>query len=124
MRIRHIAAAGAALMLIVGLAGCAADAGGSDSESVVGTWGSTDQGQPHLVFADDGTLSGSDGCNRLMGPWTQDGNKVEFGAIASTMMACEGVDTWLNQASEATIEGSTLRIVDSSGAEIGALDRE
>jgi heat shock protein HslJ/uncharacterized lipoprotein NlpE involved in copper resistance len=42
---------------------------------------------PHLVFA-DGHVSGSTGCNRIAGTYTVNGNKLQFGRLASTKMAC------------------------------------
>lgn len=92
--------------------------------SVSGTWGKPDvRGEPSLVLEDDGSLSGSDGCNRLFGDYTVDGDRVEFGVIGSTMMFCEGVDTWLSAASTARVDGDRLVVSDESGAEIGTLDR-
>lgn len=46
----------------------------------------------YLQF-EDGKLSGSDGCNQLTGPATVRGDTITFGEIASTKMACPGVDT-------------------------------
>ena len=39
---------------------------------------------------DHGTsqVSGTGGCNRFSGPWKQDGTRVSFGPLASTMMMC------------------------------------
>jgi copper homeostasis protein (lipoprotein) len=42
---------------------------------------------PHLAFA-DGHVSGSTGCNRIAGAYTVNGNKLQFGRLASTKMAC------------------------------------
>lgn len=70
-----------------------------------------------------GKLSGTDGCNRLTGGWVQDGEVVTFGEIASTMMACADVDTWLMDLNTARIDGDTLRVSDSSGVEIGSLTK-
>lgn len=42
-----------------------------------------------LNFA-DGRISGSAGCNRLSGPYTQTRERLSFGAIAATRMACMG----------------------------------
>lgn len=41
----------------------------------------------------------------------------------STMMFCEGVDTWLSQAHTGTVEGDTLTILNEQGDEIGTLER-
>ncbi|MBC7443379.1 MAG: META domain-containing protein [Ramlibacter sp.] len=116
-----VAAAAAALAL--GLGGCASVAGTSPSD-VTGVWGSPDtQGKPGLKLKDDKSATGSDGCNRLIGTWSLKGDTVEFGTFASTLMACEGVDTWLSQARSATVAGSTMTVQDAQGAEIGTLLR-
>lgn len=39
-------------------------------------------------FSPDGSVSGSSGCNRYSGPYTVDGNNIEMGPFASTLMAC------------------------------------
>ncbi|MDI6021929.1 META domain-containing protein [Leucobacter sp. UT-8R-CII-1-4] len=93
-------------------------------DNVVGKWGdpkSTDK--PSLEFTADGTLSGSDGCNRITGTWTAEGEVVVFGPMASTKMACEGVETWLIDPASATVKGDVLTVSDSKGKEIGTLDR-
>ena len=46
------------------------------------------------TFADDGTLSGSAGCNQYTGSYTFDGGGIEIGPLAATKKACaapEGV---------------------------------
>ena len=44
---------------------------------------------PHPVLDRDGRrLSGSGGCNRLLGRYELDGDRLRFGAVAKTMMAC------------------------------------
>lgn len=89
-----------------------------------GTWGTDEQGQPQLVLAEDGGLTGTDGCNRLMGTWQKgEGTEISFGEVASTMMFCEGVDTWLATLSTATVDGDTLHIFSEDGTEIGRLAR-
>ncbi|GAB3120219.1 META domain-containing protein [Glaciibacter psychrotolerans] len=109
--------------LALALGGCASNPGGSGTDAT-GSWGTVDvQGEPSLDLAEGGQLSGTDGCNRLTGTWTQDGNTVKFGPLGSTMMACDGVKTWLNAAESATVDGSTLTILGADGAEIGTLKR-
>jgi len=94
---------------------------GSDGASPVGTWG-TDDG-PQLVLAEDGGLSGTDGCNRLVSTWKEVGDRIDFGTVASTQMACEGVDTWLNGLATGTVEGDTLHVLNVADDEIGTLER-
>ena len=88
-----------------------------------GTWGSSTEGEPQLVLQADGSLSGTDGCNRLSGTWSTAGKTVTFGEVASTRMACPGVDTWLINLATATVSGTTMRVLNSSGTEIGTLSR-
>jgi heat shock protein HslJ len=110
------------------LAGCATNAGSggaaAEPSDPVGTWGdATTQTEPSLVLADDGTLTGTDGCNRLRGGWSADGDTVTFDQVVSTRMACEGVDTWLSGLATATISGAEMTVLDASGAELGTLTR-
>lgn len=116
------------LLMAFSAAGCASgdqsgDSGAAGGGSPVGAWGSTAAQSPNLTFTDDGTVSGSDGCNRLSGSWTQDGETVKLGQMVSTLKACPGVDTWLTTAVSATVDGDTLRISDEGGTEIGTLER-
>ncbi|MGB5734377.1 MAG: META domain-containing protein [Thiohalocapsa sp.] len=76
-----------------------------------------------LRFA-DGRLSGSAGCNRLMGAYQGDGNLLSFEPnIAATMMACppplmaqeQAVVDALGQAASFRIEGHTLHIDRADG---------
>lgn len=119
-------------LLPLAVVGCTDSTGRSDAAepaatsaaSAVGSWGEPDErGRPSLLLAADGGLTGSDGCNRLMGSWTADGTTVTFSPLASTMMFCEGVDTWLLGAASAELTGDTLVVRDAAGAEIGTLER-
>ena len=113
----------AALLVVAALASCA-DSPGSGTPSVEGTWGDTgDSSAPSLDFVSDGRVSGTDGCNRLMGHWTQDGASVALKEMASTLMACQDVDTWLSAAATAEVDGDTLALFNSNGEPIGTLRR-
>lgn len=50
--------------------------------------GVIDRAQTTLVIAQDGAVHGSGGCNRYSGSAKIDGDKLVFGALASTNMAC------------------------------------
>ena len=56
-----------------------------------------------------------------MGKGTISGDTFTFGTFASTRMACEGIITWLNTASTATLDGTRLVVLHSTGAQIGTL---
>jgi heat shock protein HslJ len=89
------------------LSGCAtAQHSGHDAALSSGEWRAIEiSGQPvvssdgarrpSLTFQpDSGRVTGSGGCNRLAGPFTQSGSSLTFGALAMTRMAC--VDAALN----------------------------
>ncbi|HEY1104697.1 MAG TPA: META domain-containing protein [Agromyces sp.] len=131
---RALGFASVALATIALAAGCASPGGpgGSDASSptptassAVGTWGdASDASSPSLSLAADGTLTGTDGCNLLTGRWEDQGpGRIEFDDVASTRMACEGVDTWLSGLDEATIDGDTMTVLGDDDVELGVLER-
>lgn len=76
---------------------------------------------PHLVF-EGGRASGSDGCNRVSGGYTVDGQALTFGPMVGTQMACPGtgeVERAFGAAVRDTrrwrIEGETLELLDAKG---------
>ena len=87
------------LLFVLLLSACAAQS--SESSALQGTWkltqyGSADVMMPavedadaSLTFADDGTVSGSAGCNSLGGTFEVKGSEITFGPITSTLMACD-----------------------------------
>lgn len=98
----------AGVVLLPGLLGCASFPGGSSTGSLENRdWRLTElRGQPavpstgmreaQLQFsADSMRVTGSGGCNRIAGPYTRDGARLEFGPIISTKMAC--ADARLNR---------------------------
>lgn len=86
--------------------------------------------KPYLMLdAESGRAGGTGGCNQLSGGYELDGNKISFGMMASTMMACaEGtdVDRELAQALENTesyaIRGSALRLMDPGGTVVAVFE--
>lgn len=113
-------ALGAAMLLTVGLLAC------SESKTVaVGTWGDPDvEAMPSLIFDPNGEVHGTDGCNLIGGDYTLSGSTVIFTDFHSTMMYCEGVDTWLLGGASAQIAKDTMTIFNKAGEEIGTLERQ
>jgi heat shock protein HslJ len=58
-------------------------AGGEDIPVVPGT-------TVTLVFQENNNSGGNSGCNSYGGEYRVEGNRIEFGEIASTLMACMG----------------------------------
>jgi len=54
--------------------------------------------QVTLELRDNGTLGGSDGCNRYMSGFTLEGDRLTFGPIATTRMGCRGPEGAAEQA--------------------------
>lgn len=82
-----------------------------------------DQREPSLILAtEENRLSGSDGCNRIMGSFQLREDKLKFSRIASTMMACpHGMETaqavhfMLEKVRYWQIEGQHLELADVDG---------
>lgn len=92
---------------------------------LVGTWtldGSDSLQQPYMSLAADGTFSGNDGCNTLSGTWTYADDEVILGDFASTEIACEGIDSWLQQAATARVQADVMTVQSADGTAIGRLE--
>ena len=50
-------------------------------------WGPPGGGDQYIQFR-DGRVAGHSGCNRYTGSFTQDGESLKLGTLASTKMAC------------------------------------
>jgi heat shock protein HslJ len=89
----------AALTLLITLAGQA-----GDLPSLVGpTWVAVElagmpvpaepaSGQPAIAFVANGRVAGTDGCNRVSASYTLNGERITFGPMIATRMACPGSD--------------------------------
>lgn len=81
------------------------------------------QREPHLVLHMDARLSGSDGCNRLMGSYQYRGEDalLQFSALGSTRMACRQGATQARAITE-LLHGN--RIVNIEGNELLLRDEQ
>lgn len=88
------------------------------------------QTEPHLILASDELrVSGSGGCNRVMGSFELDGDRIRFNQVASTMMACaDGMDIEqrflksLESVERLRISGSHLDVLDAGGAVVARFE--
>ena len=82
------------------------------------------QREPHLILASaEPRVSGSGGCNRVAGSFELDGDKLRFGRMLSTRMACvagmEQEQRFLQSIEKVEryrIKGSDLEMLDARGA--------
>jgi heat shock protein HslJ len=81
--------------------------------------------EAHLQFHAGGRVSGSDGCNRIAGSYELKGDRLAFGQIAGTLMAClspSGTEgpfrDVLKRAARFTIAGDRLALFDATGIEL------
>lgn len=97
----------------------------STLDSYLGAWGIEERGQTSLEFMlEDFRVSGSDGCNRIFGSWAlNDDGSVELKQMASTMMFCQDVDTWMSGASTVMIIDGVLVVSNSEATVVGSLER-
>lgn len=81
---------------------------------------------PHVLFARDGTWTGSDGCNGGNGRWAVDTAGALLATVGPmTQIGCEGapVPTWVATARLAGFDGELLSLLDLDGSEIARLER-
>src|SRR5262245_38810117 len=82
------------------------------------------ENEAYLEFQPGGRISGSDGCNRVTGTFQLKGDRVTFGQMASTLMACLDTSTEapfrdaLKNATRMTIADDRLELFDASGAKL------
>lgn len=83
--------------------------------------------QPAFVQFDSGTVSGFNGCNRLSGPYTLTGNRLQLGTLAVTSMACpepaSAIETIFNKMFTGTLSymvtGNRMNLATTSGTVLG-----
>ncbi|MFD1813267.1 META domain-containing protein [Rhodococcus gannanensis] len=82
---------------------------------------------PTLQIADDGTVTGSTGCNSFTGRAEVSGETITFGPLATTRRACvpelaeveQAVLTTLTGTATATVESDRLQLMNTNGTGLG-----
>jgi heat shock protein HslJ len=79
-------------------------------------------GSPATLRFDGGRVTGSDGCNRVMGPVVVAGSQLRFGPLAGTRMACssgqaeaDAFGAALLRVQRHRIRGDVLELQDEEG---------
>jgi heat shock protein HslJ len=83
-----------------------------------------------MTIDEDGTVSGSAGCNSYTGTAIVEGDRVSFGPLATTKKACEpdvnaqeqAFLTAMGEVRTASIDGTQLELLDPSGSMLLAFD--
>jgi heat shock protein HslJ len=83
--------------------------------------------EAHLQFQSGGRVSGSDGCNRITGSYQLSGERVTFGQMAATQMACVNTEAIerpfqdaLKNATRLTVSRDHLELFDAKGTRLAA----
>ena len=87
------------------------------------------QREPHLIFlATEPRLAGSGGCNRIMGGFEVEGDRLQLENLAGTMMAClDGMEQEtqflqaLGRVARFRIAGDRLELIDAGGTVLAQL---
>jgi heat shock protein HslJ len=105
----------------------------TDPVSLIGLWILTSYGtadavssaladvEANLTFNEDGTVTGTSGCNKFGGQFTVEGDQITFNEIVSTLKLCDtplmGQEEAMQQVLSGTatymIEGNTLTLTNN-----------
>jgi len=116
-------------MLLAVMAGCAA-ARLEDTHWYLTMLGDTPMRGPTMIlYPKERRVSGSGGCNSFDGSYELDGDRLTFGPLASTRMACpKGMDTEqafheaMGRVSGWKIEGQHLELFDTAGVMVARFE--
>ncbi|MCL7942415.1 META domain-containing protein [Marinobacter sp. ATCH36] len=82
----------------------------------------------HVLFLDDGRVSGFSGCNQYMGNYRVEGENLLFDSMSSTRMACPDSQTEgqlfaaLAKTVGVNLEGIELRLLGEAGEELAVFE--
>jgi len=94
------------------------------TDDPVGQWGEIGERSAYLTILEDGTVTGSDGCNGFSGTWSLTGGVVKFSDMVTSLMACPPRDTDLRgPAVTGVAKGDRLYVLDADGHVSGILPR-
>lgn len=96
--------------------------------ALVGRWqpGTDYVTDPHVALAEDGSWTGTDGCNVADGTWRVGAEgRLVVTSGRHTEIGCEGepVPDLLARSSRAGLDGAVLVLVDHDGVELARLER-
>ncbi len=113
-----------ALLALLALSACAITSREATTELPGTSWALVDldgaepvgETPPSITFNDDGSVTGTTGCNTFNGEVTIEGSELTFGPMATTRMACLDEGASLQEHAFLTaLEGVTGYTVDDEG---------
>lgn len=94
------------------------------TNSIYGRWVSVKPGSgAFLSLADDGSLTGSDGANRISTTWTSDDTGAIIESFLTTQRATQGMERWVGRTRRVEADGDHLNVFDQAGNHLGVLTR-
>jgi heat shock protein HslJ len=97
----------------------------NDSEITV----SENQPEAHIIFDAENRVSGSDGCNRIMGSYAVEGDKLTLGQLAGTKMGCTDGEKQAIEFNDAltkvalySVRNNQLELIDSTESVIARFE--
>ena len=124
----HLRIAAVAFLVVLAVAGCAATpapstppaptlAGTAWTVMSVGGTDTIDATRPTMAFGPDGKVQGTGSCNGYGGPYRLDGDKIEVGDLASTLMLCQDAAIGAQEAAfMAALRGAEKWQIDAGGS--------
>lgn len=95
------------------------------TQQINGKWISAKDGSSaFLEFDQDGTLTGSDGGNRISTTWGAEGPGAVIKPFATTQRAVMGMEAWVGRVHRAEPDGDVLTVFDHGGNHLGELVRD
>ncbi len=95
-----------------------------DADSLIGVWGSTEEGEASIEIGEDGAVTGYDGCSDLDGNWSQsESGSIVTDDLATSMGECDADGAWLRETAYLSVDGGRLVVLDAGEEELGRLDR-
>lgn len=95
------------------------------THSASGRWAAESNPHAFLEFALDGSVTGSDGANRIVTTWQPDGDgSAVVAPFLTTQMAAKGMQTWVGGVRRVEVDGDVLAVFDQSGNRLGELIRD
>lgn len=94
------------------------------THTVTGRWISPKPGsKAFLELSADGSLTGTDGANRISTTWTSEESGAAVASFLTTQRAAQGMEAWVGRARRVEADGDHLNVFDQAGKHLGVLTR-